>query len=393
MTRYLTGALLVTAVLLAAGCPEEDTDADQSGDGDSSDGGMGVDDGDGADVTALPTTAFVFVRTVREDVDHIVAFDTATGEETLITELDDDGNSGTDVDGLAVSPDRKWIAFTAIFRPTQEDADTNLPAQILWVVSVDGQIFRRLSATIQNPHTQTCSTDFDCQTTTGHCNSFRNRCEPRNFSMDVRDPAWSADGQNVLVNLGMVWFDDQLAGGVTIARVSIEGSHFLPLASDALCQVVSDAVVRPETGDILEQHSVCLGGANDGLFLRDIQTDTVDELIAAGGTIGDIDVLRPAWIDRDNLIFASYRNWDVDGNGTIDSSGVGLLHVNVATQQIVRQVPPLAGIRFSGVAAAPAGNALAMCLTRDQGGSDIFVLTDDEARPVTSDGKSCELSW
>ncbi len=53
---------------------------------------------------------------------------------------------------VALSPDRKWIAFAGPFRPNEAVVEaeraTGLPATSLCAVSVDGQRFVRLTASI-----------------------------------------------------------------------------------------------------------------------------------------------------------------------------------------------------------------------------------------------------
>jgi hypothetical protein len=68
----------------------------------------------------------VFERRLLTDggtwISHLYTYDLANRTERLLSKLEREGR-GTDLKGLAVSPDRKWIAFTEWdLRPSQVDS-------------------------------------------------------------------------------------------------------------------------------------------------------------------------------------------------------------------------------------------------------------------------------
>src|SRR5205085_11432969 len=123
----------------------------------------------------------------------LVAFDAASRQERLITNLKDSG-AGTSVWGHSISPDRKSLAFTAFFRPTQQDFDTGLATEQLWVVGMDGQGFRRLTPTTPNTGTSSTTCTIDATCLSGYfCASPPGLCRLRNFVVRLQDPSWAAD--------------------------------------------------------------------------------------------------------------------------------------------------------------------------------------------------------
>jgi Tol biopolymer transport system component len=135
----------------------------------------------------LPTTSFVFAKILRRGQperwdNHLYAFDKLTGEEHLISVLDDNGMTGTWLQGLAISPDRRWIAFAADnFR--LDDADRTVGIQTMgsiWLVSVDGKQFKRL--------TPPFALDAACFS--------EKRCREE-FQSSLRDPTFAPDGGTI----------------------------------------------------------------------------------------------------------------------------------------------------------------------------------------------------
>jgi hypothetical protein len=150
----------------------------------------------------LPLTAFVYVKHVRDKVDHIQAYDTATAKDWTITTLDDDGSTkGTAVVGrLAISSDRKRIAFAATFRTNLGDEVFVGDAQAIWVTTADGVGFTRVTPFLPRPQPSGCKTIDDqiCTVAGLTCNVAAATCVVPGLSVDRSNPAWFGDE--------LVWF-------------------------------------------------------------------------------------------------------------------------------------------------------------------------------------------
>jgi hypothetical protein len=310
-------ALFVAALIAACNGGSSSTTTDTGQDMSMDDAGTNTDDGataGGADggttandggtaISALPSTAFVFVKTVRKETDHIFAYDTATNTATLISALDDNGTSGTHVYGIAISPDRKWVAFTGIFRPSLDDAKALTPDAV-WIVSVDGSTYRRLTAPIPNTDTTPCTVDAQYQPLGEVCNTSLGQCRKALFSMDLYSPAWAPSGDTVWLDFQELWEDSpgHFAGGGSLATVSAQGGVMLPVMSHDSCEFLTSASIDRTGTKIAAERSICINGEQDGLVLFDIASKTTQLLFA--GTIRSRPVYSP---DGSGIAFIAWR--------------------------------------------------------------------------------------
>ncbi len=139
-------------------------------------------------ITPLAKTAFVYIKYPRgSNVGHIHSYDLATKKDTLITKLDDNGTTGTASPQGTLSPDRRWIAFRAFFRPEAKDTSSGLAMPSIWKVSVDGKHFKRLTTPLPNPNTITCTHDSQCPKPM-KCLLYLKRCAPKHFTIGLSSP-------------------------------------------------------------------------------------------------------------------------------------------------------------------------------------------------------------
>jgi Tol biopolymer transport system component len=169
------------------------------------------------DLQPLSENTLVFKRFVRKDssggqVFHLYTYDTVSKKETLLSNLDDTGTHGTDPLGhMAISPDRRSIAFAALFRPTQADLDTGLIAlaEAIWTVSADGQVFKRLTPPFDDGAPR-CTADAECVSGTSGSGTLLD--EIRADSNLAQQPAeWLPDGTAALF---LVTSGDKSAGAI-----------------------------------------------------------------------------------------------------------------------------------------------------------------------------------
>jgi len=198
--------------------------------------------GSGTIAKALPPSTFVFERKVGNGHDHLVAMDVVSRQQRVITTLAEGSVDGWNIDGATVSPDRTRVVIASLYGATAADNATGLATNRLWNLDTDGNDFRRLTPVFQNLHSGQ----------TG-------------WRIDVRDPAYSPDGQYILFDYGE---GDSQSGYVAPWVVAADGSTLPSLIPTNLdCSVNGNAAFNPITGDLLLEHAVCIGGQKGGFFL------------------------------------------------------------------------------------------------------------------------------
>ena len=117
--------------------------------------------GTASPIDPLPHSTFVFFRYSLGPTNawtyQLWALDAVSKSERLISRLDDALVPGELLvgHGLALSPDRRWVAFAAFFRPSDHPADRSLGryTKMVWKVSVDGKQYVRISPPLEDPRT------------------------------------------------------------------------------------------------------------------------------------------------------------------------------------------------------------------------------------------------
>ena len=361
----------------AAGAPEGLGGADSTGPaGDAGAPGSAGSLGDaGAPSTstaaALPTSTFLYVYSETPDADQLIAADLQTGKQRVVTDLRGDGSDGWEIWGAAISPDRRRIAVASLFDPTDEDVATKLATRRIWTFNTDGGDFQRLTPVFEN-------------TGAGR----------KNFTIEVEDPAFSADGSSIIYDFGNWWYEGTtLEGGSLPWLVSTSGNDLpgsFPTISS--CTVIQPSV-NPATGDVLFIHSVCVSSADEGIFLYPADGGTAPvKLVAKGYGAGQVDpsLETPSWVgDGSGFVFVGGIEVTRGANTETANS---LLAYDMTTGDILPLVIPEPNTRVQSGAISADGNTIVYCLSHD----DVYDLhlidlTQDplEDVPITDDGKSC----
>ncbi len=348
-----------------------------------------------ADIQPLSEDTLVFWRFKDEnglDVIHLYAYDTASKKETLLSNLDDDGKSGTDhVGHLSISPDRRWIAFAAFFRPTQADLNIGLATQSIWVVSADGKVFKRLTLPMDDG-AKSCTTDNEC-VSGGYCQGLagHSHCRPRNFNMEVDTPTWTPDGQTVYFNFTETWWTSggMLAGGAFPHSVPATGGAdtFYQLTNDSgLCQTYSDPSVSPDGKSMIVNHAECGG---DGVYIHDVPpSGSGTLLVSIPSNSRSFD--QPAeWLPDSSAALVLLTTTD----GTVDDAGAPVdIGAVVATSDAKKVVFDTVGL--GSFALAPDGKRIALCVADSSG---MRLLLADRTAPHVSPTplleNGCHPAW
>lgn len=332
------------------------------------DGGASSTNPDPTAVDALPTTTFLYVRSVTPDADELVALDYLTGDTRVVTDLHGDGSDGWEIWGHAISPDRKRIAIASLYDPTKADNATGLATRRIWTMAADGSDFQRLTPVFEN-----------------------DGGGRKNYSIDVQEPVFSQDGNSIIYEFGLWWYEGTtLEGGSSPWIVSAQGDNlpeaFLPVIS---CSVI-DPSVNPATGEVLFVHSACQSSADDGIYLypaaggNGAPVKLVDRSFGATGI--DPSLEQASWLaDGSGFIFVGYK--EISG-GTASVIWLYDMAKGETTELMTADVDT----RVRNAAIAPNGDGIVYCLSHDDV-LDLHAIDYTVDPPVdsaiTNDGISC----
>lgn len=332
--------------------PPEDASATNPSEPSSHDGGAPPV------AAALGASTFVFERKVADGNDHIVAMDYLTGDQRTITTLAEGTVAGWPIDGIGVSADRTRLVIATLYGATQEDIDTGLATNILWTLDVEGGDFRRLTPPFEN-----------------------SRPDVSNWRIDVRDPAFSPDGQLVIFDYGEGDFQE---GYVAPWVVSTTGDS-LPslLETEFDCSVNGNSRFNPATGDLLLAHVVCLPEVDSGYYLYPSNGGAPDYIINEEG--GDLSTEPPAFSHDGSVLAYTARTF---------ADGVQSLYAYILGERtVVPLVLGAEGIDIVNASIAPDDLHLVYCVRQgDAYNLRLLDLTTEPATDValTDDGMSCD---
>ncbi len=278
---------------------------------------------------------------------HLVAFDTATQQETTIATLDDAGDA-TDV---AIAPDRKKIAFVGTFRPAGETVKGDTKA--LWVVGLDGKSYTRLTPPV--------AADASL----------------KNEVVDRASPEWTRDGASVLFV-----FRTTATGldKATLASASATGgAPAADLGANADCQAIATPRFAFDGSGMTAILSTCAMTKN-GVALYDPQPAAPTKRL--DGTDG------------------------AEGPAVLAPDGVTLYFREQLGAHAAIVARPIAGGKTRTIYASPDANVQGFDLSPDGtqmvagvGGCTIVLVTElDAATPTattiaTGAGGSCVPAW
>ena len=314
--------------------------------------------GSGPAPKSLPPTTFVFERKVASGLDHLVAMDLVSRGQRVITTLAEGSVAGWNIDGVTVSPDRTRIVIASLYGATLADNATGLATNRLWSLDIEGKDFRRLTPVFPNQH-----------------------AGQTGWRIDVRDPAYSADGQYIVFDYGE---GDSQGGYVAPWVLAADGSSLPSLIQTNLdCSVNGNAAFNPVTGDLLLEHAVCIGSQKGGYFLYPNAGGGPDFLVNDTGI--SISGEPPAFSADGSLFVFTARAY---------SDNVQSLYAYIMRDRTV--VPLIAGSPGTDIVNAsfsPDDRYMVYCIRTDNA-YDLRVVDFGLDPPVdsalTSDGISCD---
>lgn len=284
--------------------------------------------------------------------------DYLTGDQRVVTTLAEGSVAGWPVDGIGVSADRTRLVIATLYGATQEDIDTGLATNILWSLDVEGGDFRRLTPPFEN-----------------------SRPDVSSWRIDVRDPAFSPDGQFVVFDYGEGDFQE---GYVAPWVVSAAGDS-LPslLETDFDCSVNGNGRFNPATGDLLLAHVVCLPEVDSGYYLYPSNGGAPDYIVNEVG--GDLSTEPPAFSHDGAVLAYTARSY---------ADEVQSLYAYILGERtVVPLVLGAEGIDIVNASIAPDDLHLVYCVR--QGDAYDLRLLDLTTEPatdtaLTDDGVSCD---
>lgn len=400
---YVLGLLLSFTLSSVAlfGCetlPEPDPEqTTKNRDGGSSTEHSTYQDTTSPSVQALPTSSFIYVHYPEKgkSIGHVYVYDKITKKSRRITDLDNTTRSPR----ITLSPDRKWFALVAFFRPNAVDIAQKIAIPSIWLVRIDGKVFKRITEPLINGDLKRgkCQLHSECPVTK-YCNTSSGTCQREGFSMGLGKASWSHDKKTLWTSFSQHWSEGgRIAGGVVPASVPVAGGVVALQAVTSGCQQVSNTSADPTSPRLIANHSVCLSGA-PGLHSYPFPPKKGTKLFSEPNIstpIGDI-----AWLsDGSGILFLANSSWDTNGDKKPDINGIGIAGYQFSTKTITAILPPLkTHLSYTGLSPSPDNKQIALCVNNSQTGtSDLYMLdTLDKKTPfkqITQDGKSCNPSW
>jgi hypothetical protein len=324
---------------------------------------------------ALPTTTFLYVRSVTPDNDQLVSLDYVSGDTGVVADLQGDGSDGWEIWGHTISPDRTRIAIASLYGPTKADNVTGLATRRIWTMAVDGSDLQRRTPVFDN--------DGGGRT---------------NYSIAVQDPVFSKDGQSIIFDFGTWWYEgNTLQGGSFPWLVPTSGDGLPePFPTVASCSVI-DPSVNPATGEVLFVHSVCVNASDEGIFLYpETGSGKPVKLVDRGFGAGAVDPVleKASWL-ADGSAFVFVGTIEVT-RGDVTDTANSILAYDMATGNIGTLLIPDVDTSVRNVAIAPNGDGIVYCLAHDDV-YDLHVIDLTVDPPVesaiTDDGISCSPSF
>jgi hypothetical protein len=295
-------------------------------DGGKSPDGAGPDAPGPAGMQPLSGTTFVFERRLLTDggtwISHLYTYDLANNTERLLSKLEHQGRS-TDLKGLAVSPDRKWIAFTEWeLRPSQADSRQSFVDGIIWVMNVAGGDVRRLTMPALpdlNQNGVTCALDRDCM---GARVCVAARCTYQNFISEYLYPAWAPDGQSIFVTHWQSWSTVDMNGAPALGGGGVTAS--VPFAGGSVtsygvmgCSGKTPIAFHPDGRRGVVGLNICSNKAVDGFHEYTLDPFTYKGPLADPPSIYAWATTRSiAWMpDGSGFLYTGYNTRKAQGDG------------------------------------------------------------------------------
>jgi Tol biopolymer transport system component len=325
---------------------------------------------------ALPETSFLYVSALTPDHDALVAWDVKTNAKTVVTDLTGDGSSGWEIAGYALSPDRTRIAIASLYEPVKADNDIGYAGRRIHTLNTDGSNFTRL--------TPPWTTQAAGRST---------------FTVEVRNPSFSKDGQEIFFDYGEYWYEGTtLKGASSVWAVPAAGGALPTYVWDLPGCSMTDPSPDPATGKILVQQSVCTSSQNTGIWLYTRDGSSPPEKLVGNAQV-DPSLEQASWAkDGSGFVFVGVAQRTVGG---ATRQVRGAFAYDVAKKQIVDLViPTAADDAVRDVALAPDASALVYCLQTGSGSTqklDLHLVDLGASPPtdtaITNDGKSCHPRW
>jgi hypothetical protein len=350
-------------------------------------------------ITPLPPTSFVFARYTEERTGQIYLYDIQTQQERPLLTLE---GKGAESPQLAISPDRKWIAMIAYYKPTASEIATGYKIPSIWKIAADGTYIQRLSQPIPVPAEEgSCVTKLDCNVPKV-CNA-KGRCQFDALRFQLTQPQWSGDSKTIWTSFGQFYTGVAgLTGGLRPASLSAEGGTLQIYNTTASCQIVGYSNIHPTSNRVVAVHGVCQGATPSGLFAYNTPPQGAGEELLANTPNFDISLATPIFtLDGSGLLFKATTDWDTNNDGQPDTRGEGIIAASLQSGQLNGLLPPPGdGIAYDSFALSPDGNRIAACLANYNQRIYNLIIADftvqnpqDFIKILSRDGKSCMPTW
>ena len=343
-----------------------------------------------AAIEPLPPNSFVFWRAhVRQDVNawraQIWTYNVDSKQQRLVTDLDNNVSFDHLAGGLELSPDRKWVAYSAFFRTPQDPYSVH--TNLIWKVSVDGKQFVQVTPLPADPR-QRCDAQTPCTQGSADKVCEEGRCTPFAWRYTYERPRWAPDSQTLLFHLVEQyclmafcknWNLYPPGPWVVSASVAFQsarpGSEPKQLPTPALKDCgQSNPMLKPD-GKRLALNFRC-PGPEHGILVSD--PDGSNASVVLKGLTGQME-----WLPESDALYYV----------TTDNKRLIRLNVTDNTQQVILDTQPDDPLRIGHIAISPNGKWLFFSQNLVNSEDTNLYLTDlttptVEILQITNDGGS-----
>ena len=242
-------------------------------------------------IEPLPVSSYVFYRFVRtaagKEVVHVYSRDVISGNERLITTLQDDkknldSNAG---DRLAISPDRRWIALSSDHDYLDQDLFLIGRTRMIWKVSADGKHMVRISGPLLD--WRSACDPRDSLTNNGcpgdmFCDINSRKCTYDFWSERYEYPSFSADGQTIYAHLGITACDNvgcnkfanlhfpliAFGNAVSFTNRPLSAGKRVAKPDVPACSI-HQPTLSPDGKRLATLYSRCFGPGSEGVMISD----------------------------------------------------------------------------------------------------------------------------
>jgi hypothetical protein len=320
----------------------------------------------------------VYAKKMDNGKSHLYTYDVDTKQHRLISMLD----NAVESPKPALSPDRKWIVFRGKFRPTPEESRLEHWPGSIWMVSVDGAMYKRLISINFCVEKTPSVDDYKCY---------------------VQRPKWSHDGRKVWFAVSEYWewpVSGTLDSVSSVHSVDVVTGEVGSIPNEHGCRHTRYPTPDHASSRIAVEHDDC-SSLEKGVYVYDVNQPNRTGVRVS---VPSHETITISWLQSQMfwagryLVLQAETEWPTRRGGTVWLKGyVGF---DVVRGAVHRFLQPLAE-PYSVHQASVSRNGLVEVYTVFYDNTKGWNLAIRDRRkkedsglfPITNDGRSLEASF